>query len=704
MTYPDSKQRYSTIAVAVTVPLTTIFVWLRVYTKLRITRNVGCDDYTSVLAWAAFLGEAALFVVASNCGLGAHQSDLDSLHLKRYLEVGLAGEIVYGVAIFITKLSILLQFLRIFQFNRRCAVHYTIHSLIWFNLLYHSAYVFSCIFQCTPISKELGSMVHGRCINLGALFVATGVINVVSDFSILALPILYTSRLKMEPRQKLLIIAVFTVGLFACIASVARMAYSVKTVGQSDMTWKFDPVVLWTMAEISIGIICGCLPVLPQFIRHYISRPSALLPSLRNPGQAKYTTRPGTASSSKSMTTWHDPESPSSQLKNKYIKLGERRLSQRPISITESLRNISAQALVPNGEGGVPTARWDLEEAQRFKVYSRDLPAVHHNDKERARKFGYLLDIADESIISLALKIRNQASSTQYEPSSEHRLVSHLHGSYNLIFAVEFADGVKYVVRIPSTGWGDRYTESARKSFESQIMTMRLIHNETTIPVPKVYDFDASQANELRTPWMVISFIPGSTIAGSWFDQDGPTPLEERRRRALETIAEAMSQLRKFRFWDIGSLELTDQSKQYNEINALKVDQDGPFHSSSSYLSSELLSRESLDSAQYMDLAADELTRWMILCMPHSTSSPYEEPETFVLDLPDFDSQNIMIDEQGNLTGLIDWDNAQTNPRCLGYCRYPAFITYNWDAFMYRCTCCEHRDSPEELARYRQIY
>ena len=186
----------------------------------------------------------------------------------------------------------------------------------------------------------------------------------------------------------------------ACIASVARMAYSVKTVGQSDMTWKFDPVVLWTyvsnslqpkssltyrirMAEISIGIICGCLPVLPQFIRHYISRPSALLPSLRNPGQAKYTTRPGTASSSKSMTTWHDPESPSSQLKNKYIKLGERRLSQRPISITESLRNISAQALVPNGEGGVPTARWDLEEAQRFKVYSRDLPAVHHNDSIR---------------------------------------------------------------------------------------------------------------------------------------------------------------------------------------------------------------------------------------------------------------------------------------------------------------------------------
>ena len=46
MIYPDSKQKYTTVAVAVTVPLTTIFVFLRVYTKLRITRNVGWDDCT----------------------------------------------------------------------------------------------------------------------------------------------------------------------------------------------------------------------------------------------------------------------------------------------------------------------------------------------------------------------------------------------------------------------------------------------------------------------------------------------------------------------------------------------------------------------------------------------------------------------------------------------------------------------------------
>ena len=32
----------------------------------------------------------------------------------------------------------------------------------------------------------------------------------------------------------------------ACVASIARLAYSVKTVNQTDITWTFDPVVLWT--------------------------------------------------------------------------------------------------------------------------------------------------------------------------------------------------------------------------------------------------------------------------------------------------------------------------------------------------------------------------------------------------------------------------------------------------------------------------
>ena len=349
-----------------------------------------------------------------------------------------------------------------------------------------------------------------------------------------------------------------------------------------------------------------------------------------------------------------------------------------------------------------------------------------------AKRFGSLLDITDESIISLALKVRNQVSSNHCKPSSKHRLTSRLNGSFNLVSIIEFDDGVKYVVRIPGTGWGDRFTDQARKSLESQIMTLRLIRNRTTIPVPEIYAFDASLDNELGAPWMVMSFISGSTISKLWFDKDGPTPLEERRQRTLETIAEAISQLQKFQFSKIGSLELTDQTKRHNKIpigplysyggcswddydeeddgekadEGIKVDQTESFDSSMSYMTYDLPSEESFKGGSDLDLGAFKLNKMMLFHLPRSSSDPYSTrvAETFVLNFPDFDSQNILIDEKGNLTGLIDWDNAQTYPRFLGYCCYPGFINRDWDPMVYGYPESENENSPEELARYRQMY
>jgi len=78
--------------------------------------------------------------------------------------------------------------------------------------------------------------------------------------------------------------------------------------------------------------------------------------------------------------------------------------------------------------------------------------------------------------------------------------------------------------------------------------------------------------------------------------------------------------------------------------------------------------------------------------------------DDFVLSVPDFDSQNIMVDEAGNLTGIIDCDLVQTLPRCVGYCRYPGWITRDWDPLMYGCPESQSENSPDELEAYRRLY
>jgi hypothetical protein len=60
------------------------------------------------------------------------------------------------------------------------------------------------------------------------------VINVLSDSSILALPLPVIYRLQMPWNKKWRIFAVFAVGLFACVTSVVRLAYSVEMIGMKD--------------------------------------------------------------------------------------------------------------------------------------------------------------------------------------------------------------------------------------------------------------------------------------------------------------------------------------------------------------------------------------------------------------------------------------------------------------------------------------
>jgi hypothetical protein len=320
-------------------------------------------------------------------------------------------------------------------------------------------------------------------------------------------------------------------------------------------------------------------------------------------------------------------------------------------------------------------------------------------------RFGPLLSITPESLVSLASKIRYQVFG---EKTSQGRLLARLNGSYNLIHIVQLDDSVKYVIRVPAAGWGNRFTNTAKRALESQALTMRLIRSETNIPLPEVYHFETTGENEIGAPYIAMSFINGYTVSSKWFDKTGPTPLETRRLRTLTTLAKAMAQLRKFRFNKIGSLQFDGNANSKITIGPCydwNVDDDdgvtvkavGPFSTSRSYLLDDFDDPEEDDPYA---VGAHKLTSIMVPYLP----SPRKGSETFALRPPDFDSQNIMIDERGNLTGIIDWDNVQTFPSFIGYSRFPGWITRDWDPLMYGWPKLDEENSPAELTRYRKHY
>ena len=125
------------------------------------------------------------------------------------------SSIVYGPVIFFIKLSILLQYLRIFRPTRQgnMFLYVGVQVCIWSTFLFYFVDTIFEIIMCLPREKIWNPlMTTGHCFNTNAAFQATGIFNVLSDFAILLLPIPSVWRLKVSLRKKIGIIAIFSAG------------------------------------------------------------------------------------------------------------------------------------------------------------------------------------------------------------------------------------------------------------------------------------------------------------------------------------------------------------------------------------------------------------------------------------------------------------------------------------------------------------
>lgn len=315
--------------------------------------------------------------------------------------------------------------------------------------------------------------------------------------------------------------------------------------------------------------------------------------------------------------------------------------------------------------------------------------------------FGPLVAITADSLVLLASNIANQCL---HLPNSSGKLVARLSGSYNIIHIVEL-ESVKLVIRVPATGWGSGMTPTAAHAMESQAATMRLIRDKTTIPVPEIYALDTTDNNEIGAPYLCMSFMSGKTVSEVWFNHSGTLPREELRLRILTSLSRTMAQFSSLAFDKMGSI-IQDASSSmvigslydwHEETDGrLQVTASSPFDSTSVYLRANSIAGSNGNvwgkaEAKVLKVIVDYL--------------PLDSPPGFVLCPPDFDSQNILVDDQGTVTGLIDWDLAQTMPRFMGYARYPGWITRDWDPLVYGWPkMAETEDSPETLGRYRAYY
>ncbi|KAL9625387.1 MAG: hypothetical protein Q9160_000450 [Pyrenula sp. 1 TL-2023] len=191
-------------------------------------------------------------------------------------------EMLYGISLTLTKLSILLLFRSLFP-GRDMVIATNIIGA--FVIIWCIAQVTVAIFNCNPIHGFWDVMVKSTCIESFHFLVGNAVPNIVVDIVIICLPIRKVWNLQMSTRSKISVTCIFLLGIFVVIVSGLRIYFSVTTSQQTN-----PGVALWTGVEVNVAVVCACLPTIRPVLSYLF--PTALKSAL----SSKKTTSAGSGS------------------------------------------------------------------------------------------------------------------------------------------------------------------------------------------------------------------------------------------------------------------------------------------------------------------------------------------------------------------------------------------------------------------------
>ncbi|PLB50436.1 hypothetical protein P170DRAFT_381115, partial [Aspergillus steynii IBT 23096] len=257
---PDNSAALS-LPSLVFVILTPIVVATRLLGRQYLSGQIGPDDWI-ILTSCVFAETVSIqMIVVCRWAFGKHEDDVSKELLIRTLKLYFIAQILYKINIGLSKISILLLYLRLFIQR-----WFVITCWTWIVIItaFTLSTVVSSIFQCSPVQYafDKSSPDQGSCINLTAFWYANAAFNIFSDLALVALPVPVISRLQLPLRLKLILCCIFAVGAFVCITSILRITTLDIATSYLDITWNSIDSSKWTVIESNLGIISACLPAL----------------------------------------------------------------------------------------------------------------------------------------------------------------------------------------------------------------------------------------------------------------------------------------------------------------------------------------------------------------------------------------------------------------------------------------------------------
>ncbi|KAI0179272.1 hypothetical protein GGR52DRAFT_535544 [Hypoxylon sp. FL1284] len=268
---PPSTAPAATAITGISLGLMYCFLALRVYTRLWLTCSFGVDDLLCLASAIAVTAFCAVSFETYGNPLGPHQWDVSfaDVNTNENLALIIVNICLYSLASIFLKSALQALYLRIFRPARRAKL------LIWASIiiiiLFYLIILVVDIAICAPpiaggdlqddLSLNDFNPDYACTVPQKPLWVAMGVFSVVTDFYLLAIPVFLTLRVRLPARRKFGVCCIFLTGLLASVFSVLATVYRFLMFASNDVTWLGALNYGFTAAELNVGIICSCMPI-----------------------------------------------------------------------------------------------------------------------------------------------------------------------------------------------------------------------------------------------------------------------------------------------------------------------------------------------------------------------------------------------------------------------------------------------------------
>ncbi|KAF3166678.1 hypothetical protein TWF225_000729 [Orbilia oligospora] len=224
----------------------------------------GMDDWWILGALASNTAGTVLSVAGTFRGEGSHINDVEDEDLVYVLKLLYAEIILQPVTLNCIKLSILSFYLRLPGSNRFLILTRSTSVFVAAMML---AFILTLALACIPVSKQWDPYeTRGSCINRALFWHVILALNVATNIWILVLPTRMLLALKVDRRQKIMVLSIFGCGLIATIASILALAELPLAINDPDKTWGSWRLAVYAAIQNNLGIIAASAPALKPLL------------------------------------------------------------------------------------------------------------------------------------------------------------------------------------------------------------------------------------------------------------------------------------------------------------------------------------------------------------------------------------------------------------------------------------------------------